>query len=77
MIGETTFEEIEDRRLAAALNDAAFLKPMPQSLVEKVIAIGNNRLPVHRQIPRWALLAALLVLMAVLHRMQQRRLERF
>ena len=64
MIGETTFEEIEDRRLAAALNDAAFRKPMPQSLVEKVMAIGNNHLPVHRQIPRWALIAASLVLMA-------------
>ena len=64
MIGETTFEEIEDRRHAAALNDVAFRKPVPQSLVEKVMAIGNNRLPVHRQIPRWALLAASLVLMA-------------
>ena len=64
MIGETTFEEIEDRRLSAALNDAAFRRPMPQSLVDKVMAIGNSRLPVHRQIPRWALLAASLVLMA-------------
>ena len=64
MIGETTFEEIEDRRLSAALNDAAFRKPVPQSLVEKVMAIGNSRLPVRRQIPRWALLAASLVLMA-------------
>ena len=64
MIGENTFEEIEDRRLAAALNDAAFRKPMPQSLAEKVMAIGSNRHPVHRQIPRWAQLAASLVLMA-------------
>ena len=61
MIDEKTFDAVEDRRLAAALNDSAFLKPIPSSLAAKVGAMANAR---HRRPPRWLKVAAALVAVA-------------
>lgn len=63
MIDEATFDTVEDRRLAAALNDAAFLKPVPPSLTAKIALAERGLQPRqksggNRGIPRWLKVAA-------------------
>ena len=63
MIDDMTFEELEDQRLTAALNDVAFRKTVPSALAVKVAMARGNGGSARRHLPRWALMAASLVAM--------------